>query len=258
MTSGSNRALALLAMLPLAACILVVPAPSDELSSTCSLTSKEGDTTCGRCIENNCQDQLDECCRAGEACEPILHDLATCAVYETCDEPGRGRVETELRACVARACNTTCNVEQYAVGGSSGTTSSSGRVCRESGAGCVCETEASVESTGPRCPTSLHDEWLCCASTDYPEAGESCACTPLECRDQGPYCLCAVAVDDSAGEPTGACTAPSGTCCLSSSFCDCDDSRDECPATTTPVAACSLSSFDCDEGSNQVDRCSSN
>jgi len=258
MANGTKHALALAMALPLAACVLVVPAPNDDLGSTCSLTAKESDTTCGRCVETSCQEPLDDCCRAGDACEPILHDLVTCAVYETCAAPGRGRVELELRACVARACTSSCNVDQYAVDVEDGPSTADGRVCRESGAGCVCQVDANADSSGPRCPTAVPDAWLCCASADYPDPGESCACTPLECKDQDGYCACTVADASSLGTTTSSCTAPSGTCCESDSLCSCDDSRDECPSGSTLVTVCSTSRFACGGSSRQVERCDAN
>ena len=232
-----------------AACVLVVPTPRDDLSGTCQLTADERDTTCGACLETSCQAELDACCGAGEACEPVIAELVECDTYlHECPARGESRSERELRRCVATLCESQCNLDPADVEGlvDGGTDAAAAAKVCDSAERCECKVVQNATARGT-CAPGTRGEWLCCASPTYPAVGTGCVCAPVECRQSGSTCRCEAYAEHSlTQETTSTCSLEEeGTCCLGDFTCDCVEWRSECPAGSAPVSSCTVDDLRC-------------
>jgi hypothetical protein len=257
MAAATNAWLALCGV-ALSACVLVVPAPADDAKKTCSLTASERLTVCGPCVEEACQDALDDCCKAGSACEPAIANLVKCAIYETCEASGTSSEERDLRACAARSCLEECNLQEIDDVDDAGNpiADAGAKVCSESGETCSCEVKANAAASGVCKPFTLKNEWVCCKGDGYPTVGTTCACTPVQCTKFDGGCRCSAVVEHQDGSDyADSCYSSAGTCCQGDTTgCECDDSRDRCPSNTSEVVDCFASELSCSH-STKVDAC---
>lgn len=246
----------------LVSCILVVPAPAEHLGGTCRLTDDEREESCGECVEEHCQDELDECCRVGDSCEPAIHDIVACAIYQSCDPAGSSAAETALRTCRARSCASDCTLQgetgevddpDMREDAGDAATARGGVVCNDFGSGCICQVAANKPSSGRCRPPNNNEDYLCCASAKYPAAG-ACSCFSIGCVESSNGCLCEQQQSNQESF-CGLTNSGEGTCCANGSSCHCDDSRYECPEDSEPVSSCSASDVGCEAGEKEVNDC---
>lgn len=228
----------------LVACVLFVPAPSDDSGATCGLTSDELGTSCGTCVASECRAELDRCCAEGRACEAVIPAVVLCADEpETCAAAGDGGVELSLRSCASSRCVAACG---------DGAPSADGGVdvaiaCRTESRACICQVLVDGGAGSGSCKPSSSVPGECCATTGYPAAGGACFCSPKHCVVDDGHCSCGHYVGTSS-TTRSSCPSTSGVCCYdpAGGECECDDGWTSCPRGTE-VSSCEASEVVCPE-----------
>jgi hypothetical protein len=101
-------ALAAVVVASAAGCVLLVPA-RDDLSGSCHFAG-ESTTSCGKCIQRSCQNEVNGCCR-DSTCDKTLQELDTCAVSGSADAcaPLLQSTQAGLGGCVSSHCSDPCS-----------------------------------------------------------------------------------------------------------------------------------------------------
>lgn len=210
------------------------------------------DTECGACLENRCQPAVDACC-LDESCDGLLDVVERCASAhdESCDEVRRvagssGGARKALAACASERCRGHCER------GPDLTTS----VCTETRFGyqgaCACKPGTSdAPANRYQCDAARFPGTRCCASSDWPSAGNQCACLFVNCSSVRDGCSCFLTdtFDPDAERQCGG-----AVCCQSARSCRCGTSA--CAEDETPVESCNALTTPCTAQSVRVDRCS--
>jgi hypothetical protein len=124
--------------------------------------------------------------------------------------------------------------------------------CRaRSDEGCIC----SVEEGGNGAACEIVEPGVCCASSDWPTAGDcTCYLPGGTCTFDGENCSCYHGNEANADEYTVfGCPESLTRCCADDTFCSCDDSASPCLDGKTRVAACPIP--ECPGGIERVSSC---
>lgn len=214
----------------LGGCTLALDTPG-TLTPQCRFNGDE-DSTCGRCISQNCQAPLGACC--GDAtCKDTLDALDDCAGKDDQEACARVREDGTIGACVSASCKDDCRGE------GEGT-------CYDAGTSCFCDAIAPSDTM--TCSESTVGGGICCADLGWPGSGLECTCQAFRCKETSDGCTCSTYSD-------GPMTSCEGVhCCLSSTECSCSskacdpDLEESIPSCTSDLLTCS--------GKGRVSSCS--
>jgi hypothetical protein len=218
----------------IANCILFV-SPSTG-GPDCAFQGAE--TDCGKCLTAHCQSAINSACLD----DTVLSLVQECATKG--DQACEIIPQSDVATCLASQCGALC----YSMVGQSRTN------CTESaeslGLGCSCTYGSNTNSLD--CSDATYPRTRCCAPLDWPAAGETCSCNPVDCSTDtsGDHCSCSIAEKVSANS-TGTCTGR--YCCTTGNTCVCSDSM--CPIESVQVCECDRGAFGCPAQTKAVDSC---
>ena len=251
-SAGRTSAATFLVVLTFAGCAVVLDASSD-LGPHCAFEGEIG-TTCGLCVTDNCQAELDACC--GDAdCADELDDLDDCAEGDVIGCLDLYLAYGPVGQCVETHCQAAC--DPYASGeGGRGTGGESGgpeliTVCTENELNCLCHAEEDTGQSSTICGGTFEG---CCSAAGYPGLDLACGCFKAECVDYGSFCECGYF--DADGSDSTSCSVLFPVCCFDSveMTCVCQDAG-ECQATETLVESCSAYELGCGSDSVETSSC---
>ena len=216
-------------------CILFVS--PDTRGDHCRFEAEE--STCGRCLRERCESEIDQVCRAGR--EGTLADLEACTRTrgESCTKlMGATQDSTQgsaLAACVSRACPGAC-----APAPPNPTTRC---VPEPFGNGRPCSCTLSDSPNSFVCSELVMARTICCAPKGWPAPGLACACLPLDCSPNTKGCQC---FRSTYGPDTEQCGGGDTICCKALTSCACG--AQACKPGATQVETCSVAAFGPDQG----------
>jgi hypothetical protein len=203
-------------------------------------------TTCGRCLREACEEEIDACCggRCGDALERLdacaaQGDFEACADLKTDEDEDSG----ELSRCVVDRCDSACP------------SAPSITLCDEVEYGCVCSPDRDEANDVP-CDVSAVSvrAGTCCADPGWPASGE-CKCTEVGCDNEADSCTCSpISISSRRTDSDEIRCDDQGFafCCITYSGCTC---RSDAPCAVD-ARGCSPDDYPCPDGTVQVDRCS--
>jgi hypothetical protein len=237
--------LSLLAVLPVAGCVLLV-AP-ESYGDSCRFAGKG--TPCGTCVAQACQPAVDACCR-DDGCATVLELFERCASGDpagcrslTLDEQSPQESSRDLATCVASRCRAEC-----ALGS---TTSKTECNVPLFGNGMSCSCTISDQANDTACSTAAFPDTVCCAPSSWPAPAQRCSCLTLGCSPNASTGECLCGLFDSSSS-LHACQA--AHCCARRDVCTCQAAP--CEPGDTVVPRCELSVIACPVGQVRVDSCS--
>ena len=234
-------ALAMLSVIELRGCVLVVES-GEPVAAECRFDGDDR-SACGRCLAKSCQRLVNDCCRAGEACEEALGMLDACASRGAGPECGRlaglgsssaSTAGEKLGRCVANACAAVCPAGEPLTG------------CGEYSGSCRCEGDDPPNDVV--CADASVENGFCCADLGWPGRGLSCSCEQFECRQTEDGCECSAHTSGPLAECSGT------YCCVYNATCECGNTP--CHSFETRVDRCSTAVIGCDSDETRVSSCS--
>lgn len=268
--------LALVLGIPSSGCALLVGGSGGLETTACHFQGES--TPCGRCVAEQCQSKVNDCCLDSN-CDENLGYLDGCAAsgdIQSCTVLGSGSFLTgsasfrALSMCVTSKCSA-CGVDLFdsgipGVDSGSPDADSDGAVTYIScdvlnGNDCFCVLSTGTPRATPDCSTSTVPNAMCCADVGWPEPGvgslqPQCDCETIGCTNEGTTdCFCQADIEATANGDAFTCGSGWGRCCATAGdYCTC--LAGECGGYEDEVSACTPAAIGCPKGKFAVTSCS--